>query len=480
MSEESSRKVVSTSDTASPITVVKVGGGLLRNRADLVRAAAAIADRRQHRPRLLVVASALKGVTDLLELAALRALDRRLRAVDIERTVEDLRHFHEGIARDITDGGVALSQIQSPLSEIERLLGSIRATGELPESTYAHLLSSGERLSVPLLAAAIRAAGQDAAPLTAEELRLRARGSPRVGVCDIAGSSEGFRRLRSDLRHRVMVLTGFYGIDRNGRVVLFGRGGSDDTACAVAAGLDAARLELWKDVPGFMSADPHKVQDAHTITELSFDEVAQLGAYGSAVLHHGCLEPLRGRRTKILICSLNSAGAAGTHLLERLRRPRAKVVALTTSSGRAEFRLACGHVNGAGGLAGRVLSSLGDAEIRVETMSTQKTALRFVVADASAEQTSAALRGMVDHRRVRIKRFPSLIGAVGDGVAADTRIGTRMLGCLVDLGVRSNMVAKPAGRSGLSCTVHQEDLAPALTGLHEHFFADARPAVAGT
>jgi aspartate kinase len=212
----------------------------------------------------------------------------------------------------------------------------------------------------------------------------------------------GFERLRRDLRDRVLVLTGFYGVASGGGIVLFGRGGSDNTACAVAAGLGADRLELWKDVPGFMSADPREVQGARVIEEISFDEVAQMGAYGSRVVNHGCLEPLRGRSTRIAISSIQGAGS-GTRLVERRQRVVTRVVALASRRGN----------NGS----------------------------------------------------------PALIGAVGDGVADDPEIRARMLSCLTAAEVRSDLTAQPSGRSGLSCTVHPDDLVPALSSLHASFFA---------
>lgn len=345
-----------------------------------------------------MVASALKGVTDLLDQAADEALNPQ--NGHLGKIFGDLRQRHIEITRDDD----ALDRIREALDEVETLVASIRARGELPDPVYARLLSSGERLSVILLAAAIRAAGHEAQPVAAEEAGLRAAGSPRSGSCDIPASAPSLQRMRPRLQDRVLVLTGFYGIGGDGSVVLFGRGGSDNTACAVAAGLDADRLELWKDVPGFMSADPREVRGARVVQEISFDEADQLGAYGSRIVNHGCLEPLRGRAIQVLVSSVPGHGSdSGTLLLERLQRDATRVVALASRRGN----------NGT----------------------------------------------------------PALVGAVGDGVAGDPAIRSRMLSCLAEAGARGDLVPQPSGRSGLSCAVHPDDLAPALSGLHENFFA---------
>lgn len=380
----------------SRLTVVKVGGSLLGGAGDLRRAASAIAERRRDGGPLLVVASALQGVTDLLDLAA----RQNGRPEELERTLGILRLRHLGLANAST-----AEPVREILDELEALAGS---AGELTDPDYARLLSFGERLSVLLLAAAIQEAGTAARAVASEEAGLRAEGPPRNGSCDIPASAEGLERMRRQLRDRVLVLTGFYGVDRDGGVVLFGRGGSDNTACAVAAGLDAGRLELWKDVPGFMSADPREVRAARVVDRISFDEVAQMGAWGSKVVNHGCLDPLRGRSTRILISSIPEAGSgSGTELVEMLQRDGARVVALASRRGI--------DGNGANG-------------------------------------------------------SPALLGAVGEGVAEDAEIRGRMLACLSEAGVRCDLVPRPSGRSGLSCLVHPDDLAAALGGLHDHFF----------
>jgi KamA family protein len=388
---------------APRLTVVKVGGSLLEDRSDLHRVASSIVARRRDGEPLLIVGSALKGVTDLLDRAATQAVDPALRNGPLGQTLESLRRRHLEMSVGLADGGPILRRIEEELGRIEALVDAIRDAGDLQDTAYARLLSSGERLSVILLAAAIEAAGGKAEAVASEEAGLRASGPRRSGSCDIAASAPGLERLRSQLRDRIPVLTGFYGLD-DGGVVLFGRGGSDNTACAVAAGLNADRLELWKDVPGFMSADPCEVSDARLIDQISFDEVAQMGAYGSCVVNHGCLEPLRGRSTRVLISSIEGRGA-GTLLVETLRRESTRVVALASRRGK----------NGS----------------------------------------------------------PALIGAVGDGVAHDPGIRSRMLACLSEAGVRGDLVAEPSGRSGLSCRVHPDDLARALSGLHDRFIASS-------
>ncbi len=379
------------------VTVVKVGGSLLEGPADLRRAAAAIAGRRGRGP-LLVVASAVKGVTDLLVLAAGQARDGRLE--ELRQTLRLVRLRHVGMTAGILDGAT-LERLEGTLDELDAAAAGIGGSAGLTDHAHARLLSFGERLSVLLVAAAVREAGADAVAVDSEETGLRAEGPPLSASCDLAASAAGFERLRRGLEDRIPVLTGFYAVDREGAVVLFGRGGSDNTACAVAAGLGAERLELWKDVPGFMSADPREVRSARVLDRISFGEVAQMAAFGSRVVNYGCLEPLHGRATRIVISSIPEDGAdPGTALVEGLKRDSTRVIALASR---------------------------------------------------------------------RNNGSPALVGAVGDGVAHDAGIRSRLLACLAEAGVRGDRTALPSGNSGLSCSVHPDDLPAALSGLHREF-----------
>lgn len=462
---------VQVRDHGFPLTVVKVGGSLLEGERDLQQVAVALARRRQRGEALLVVASALQGVTDLLELAALQTLDPRL-VTKSGVALERLRVRHEAIARSFADEKV-LFQVRSQLDEIASNLDLIRGSGELPDSLYSRILSAGERLSVLLLAAAIRSAGACARSMTADEMGLRAQGSPRAGACNLSASRKSFRRLRPTLGEELVVLTGFYGIDAEGKTVLFGRGGSDDTACAVAAGLDAVRLELWKNVPGCMSADPRVVPNAQLIRELSFGEVSKLGVYGSRILHRGCLALLDGRDIEIVLCGIDGSG--GTRLVGRRQPGWARVAALTASPGRSELKLP--WKPGDNGLARRILMRLDDDGVRVSAMSQSAEALRFTVEGPreDLERVREAVSSLCGHR-LAARRIQPLVAAVGDGIGTDRDLTNRFTACLAGSAVRSDLVVRLSGHTGVSCGVHQDDLGRALHNLHEHFFSEQETA----
>ncbi len=465
--------------TSPPLTVIKVGGSLLESPADVRRAASAIAARRRSSGPMVVVVSALKGVTDLLERAVVQAHDRRPGKDYLEATVAELRRRHIAVSESLPAAGDVVTRIDRQFTEIESLLALCRDRGYLHDSAYARLVSAGERLSVILVSAAVEALQEPTRPVNSEDIDLRAIGSPRAGVCDIANSQNAFLRLLESTREGVVILSGFYAVGERGDTVLFGRGGSDDTACAVAAGLGAERLELWKDVPGCMSADPRQVREARVIKEVSFQEVAQLGAYGARVVNPGGLEPLRGGSTRVFVAPIEGLqNGGGTQLKESLARDRAEVVALVQQSGNNRVRLECPSERHLREVASNVLAALLDARISISQFRYESLSVSFSVPDEEVSRVKQALRSHINGYDVAIRRRPPLVAAIGDGVADHEPIRRRIVDVLSAARVRSDFVAQPAWHSGVSFSVHPEDLSPALRALHEHYFADMTRATA--
>lgn len=466
--------------SAAPLIVVKVGGALLTDGAALRSVCGSIARRRRRGERLLVVVSALRGVTDELERAATLALDARSGLELVRDVMDRLRAQHEAVLSGLPRADAVRLRLQPALDSIERLLTGIRLTGELTARTRDLVMCHGERLAAPLVAAGVLAAGADARDVTSEEAGLVATGPFRVGSCDLAATAPRLAALEHELHDRVVVLTGFYGVNAEGDVVLFGRGGSDYTAGVVAAGLRAGGLELWKDVPGFMTADPREVPTARLVPELSWEEACELGLYGARILHPRCLEPLRGLPVAVSVRPVADVDVVGTALVERRAEPGAGVVALAARRGVSVVRVQGAAMVNEPGVAGRILGAMGEARVNVDAVAASMTSLSFTLAAGDAPAARRALRRL--HERgeagvedVRVQENAALLGVVGERVAADPTLAGRLLGRLGALGLDVHLVCHGPGDVGLSCAVPEADLRRALLALHEEFFPAAAP-----
>jgi aspartate kinase len=460
---------------APPLIVVKVGGALLGDAAALAQAAGAVANRRRRGERLLVVVSALKGVTDALDRATRLALDPRSGHELVRDVMESLQRQHAATAAGLPARDGVLLRLAPIFESVERLLTGIRLTGELTPRTRDLVLAHGERLAAPLVAAGVLAAGADARAVTSEEAGLVATGGFRVGSCDVPASAQGLSGLAHELHDRALVLTGFYGVSVEGEVVLFGRGGSDYTAGVVAAALAADGLELWKDVPGFMTADPRAVPGARLVPELSYDEACELGLYGAKILHPRCLDPLRGLPIDVSVRPVADVDTVGTHLTEHRTRKGGEVVALAARRDVAVVRVQDAAMINEPGVAGRILTRMGAAGINVDAVASSMTSLSYSIDQDKAALARRTLKLLAQEGgpgsvSVEINEHCALLGVVGDGVARDARIGGRMLACLGELGIRVDLVSHGPGDVGLSCALAESELQPAMEALHAAFF----------
>lgn len=271
--------------------VLKFGGTSVGSAAAL-REVVAIVRRAATEGRLVVVTSALSGVTDELALAAGGAASGGFAAGAF---VERQRARHEALLSAVAAGRHAARarlELAERLAELERRLQELARARACEAEARDGLLALGERLALPLVVAALQAAGVSAAGLDAADL---VRTDERFGAAEVdAPVTRDLARARlAELAPgQVAVVTGFVGATADGRTTTLGRGGSDLSAAVLAQALAAERVEIWSDVDGVQSADPRLVPTAFTLPRLSYDEAAWLANLGAKVLHPRSLQPL--------------------------------------------------------------------------------------------------------------------------------------------------------------------------------------------
>src|SRR5882724_10324161 len=279
--------------------VHKFGGASLADSA-AVRHAVAIIRRHRQEPTVVVV-SAMAGTTDALLGVAQQAGAGEARTV--ASLIARLRSRHTEVARSLLPSGRGradvLGYVDDVFEELEALAQGLRLLRELTPRTTDYLASRGERLSARLVAAALEAAGTKAKYVDAIDL-VHTDGAFGQAAPDFARTDRSVQRTLMPLLARgiVPIVPGFIGATPEGEVATLGRGGSDLTATLLARGLGAARVSLWKDVPGLLTADPRVVPDARVIPQLHAREAAELAYYGAKVLHPRALIPVAGWRRR--------------------------------------------------------------------------------------------------------------------------------------------------------------------------------------
>jgi aspartokinase/homoserine dehydrogenase 1 len=261
---------------------------------------------------VVVVVSALSGVTNALEAAFAGAAAARL---DGPGFAAALRERHLSLLGAVASGKPALraaAAVRARAAELEERLRTVAAARASSPRSRAAVLALGERLSAPVVAAALRSRGLDAHALDAATLLRTDDAFGEAAVDYVATRRLAKAAIGAKGGGAVPVVTGFIGATERGETTLLGRGGSDLTAAVLGWALDAERVEIWSDVPGVMTADPRTTPGAETLERLTYGEAAALARAGAKVLHPRTLEPLEEAGIPVFVGSTLRPEGPGT------------------------------------------------------------------------------------------------------------------------------------------------------------------------
>ncbi len=290
--------------------VLKFGGTSVGSAGPLAVALRLVAKAKAERP-VVVVASALAGVTNQLAEALSSARDANLDPLAFTAALQQ-RHLDllAAVAPGPVSAGAALA-LRRASAEVEVLLSGITHSRRIEPVTADRVLAAGERLSVLIFAAGLAALGISAEAVDATEL-IATHGGFGEAEVDEAETARRTRRRLARLDEVVPVATGFFGAGPGGETTLLGRGGSDTSATLLAAALGAERVEIWSDVDGVFTADPRRHPDARLLPQLTFEQAALLAHAGARVLHPKSVAPAARHGIPIWVRNTFSPLAVGT------------------------------------------------------------------------------------------------------------------------------------------------------------------------
>jgi aspartate kinase len=454
------------------IAVHKFGGTSLADAerilcaSDLVRAASRTS-------AVVAVASAMGGVTDLLYGAARQAEQGRRSAVDV---VAALKERHTEAARELTRlTGRTVRFDDSPLADLQTVLSGIALLRERTPRVTDVVASFGERLSAPLLAAAISARGTRAVPVDAREMILT---DARHGeaACDRKRSDPRIRRTLTPLiaRRVVPVVTGFLGRTPEGETTTLGRSGSDTTAALLGAALKADEVVIWTDVDGILSADPRICSGAHLLERVSYREAAEMTFFGAKVLHFPAVLPAIAAGIPLVIKNSFHPAGTGTTIAAEGEGGRG-IRAVTAISGMCLISLDGAGMVGVVGIAARVFSTtarLGVSVVMISQASSEQNIV-LVIPESDRERTVAGLEeefrwerhtGAVD--AVKARAPIAIVAAVGDGMRGTPGIAATVFASVAGAKVNVEAIAQGSSECNISFAVEEKDRVAAVRALH--------------
>lgn len=317
-------------DDSQPLVVLKFGGTSVSSAANWKQIEGVVRKRKQAGYRVLLVHSALSGVSDTIS----RALDR-IDVCDPAAVVAELRERHQALVR-----AMGLSSVEPALADhlntLAQILEGGRLLGEVSPRVRARAMALGETLAGVIAHARLEAATLLPVPVAPTELlTIRPRGLDGAdwlsAVCDDESDSETASRVAAlgDL----VITQGFFARHPEGGPALLGRGGSDTSAACLAARLGAERLEIWTDVPGLFSANPRDLPEARLLKRLDYDEAQEIATTGAKVLHPRCIAPVRRHGIPLWVRYTPDPAMAGTDIGPGSGDTEARVKAISSRSG---------------------------------------------------------------------------------------------------------------------------------------------------
>ncbi|MFI5058744.1 MAG: aspartate kinase [Candidatus Acidiferrales bacterium] len=468
---------------SSSLRVMKFGGTSVGD-ADCVRRAAAIVQSAAAQGPVVVVVSAMSGVTNRLIQAAHRAEEGDQDSFPM--LVNELRTQHETALKALVGDPQRRSEIaeecRGVLEELDRLLRGTTLLRELTPRTLDAISGIGERLSAPLVAGAICELGLRSVPVSATEVIVSDAHHGRAEPLMTQTWARAEVRLRPLLDQGVVpVVTGFIAATPEGIQTTLGRGGSDYSATILGAALGAQETVIWTDVDGVKTADPRLVPEARTIPEISYNEAAELAYFGAKVLHPNTLRPVTAAGVPVWIRNSFAPEKPGTKITAKGTPTGGGVKALTAIRDVTLVTVGGPGIVGLTDVLARSFAATAQARANVflVSQSSSQNDICFVISSADEKRTLAALREAfapeIDEQTVEhVSANPNvaIVAVVGENMRGIPGVAGRTFGALGREGVNIIAIAQGSSEYNISLVVEQDSMQRALAALHAEFRLD--------
>ena len=334
------------------------------------------------------------------------------------------------------------------------------------------LLSTGEQISVALCAMAIEALGYPVVSLTGWQAGIltdTAAKNARIKKIDT-------ERLEAELdQKRIVIVTGFQGVDRNQNITTLGRGGSDTSAVALAAALEADLCQIYTDVDGVYTADPRHVKGARKLEEVTYNEMLELATLGAQVLHNRSVELAKKYNVKLEVLS-SFTGHPGTKVKGVAKRME-KTAVSSVAKDKDIARIALVGVPNEVGTSFKVFSLLAQNHINVDIIlqgigHEEGKDICFTVAEGDLKKAAELLEShKAELRFARLETNADIakVSVVGSGMINNPGVAAKLFEALYDAHININMIS--TSEIKISVLVDKKDADRAVQAVHDKFFA---------
>ena len=455
--------------------VLKFGGtsvGSVKSILSLKR----IVEKEARKQPIVVVVSALGGITDMLISTSRLAQEGKDEWKEqFEQMVDRHHKMIDTIITDTNDREMLFNKVDSLFEQLHSIYFGVYLIHDLSKKTLDAIVSYGERLSSNIVSTLVKGSRW----MDSRDF-IKTTISPNGKIIlDTDLTNHLVKKAFADLP-RVTLVPGFISSDKDsGETTNLGRGGSDYTAAIIAADLDAEILEIWTDVDGFMTADPRVIKTAYTIDELSYVEAMELCNFGAKVVYPPTIYPVRIKNIPIRVKNTFNPEAPGTIIKDKIDNDHKPIKGISSIKNTSLITVSGLAMVGVIGVNRRIFTALADNGISV-----------FMVSQASSENsTSIGVRDedSADAARVLNNEFAAeiedgamfpmhvesklaTIAIVGENMKHAAGIAGKLFGTLGRSGISVIACAQGASETNISFVVRGAELRKAMNVLHDSFF----------
>ncbi|MFN8562764.1 MAG: aspartate kinase [Anaerolineae bacterium] len=455
--------------------IMKFGGTSVGMTMGLTQLLSIVLYERERWERLMLVVSALDGVTDqLIEAAHLAILNNRR---GYRRIVATLRTRHLALIDHLPLGITERNALQADIDHL--LFDMLDVCQNMPDhlseteqpEAIDRVIGTGERLAARIVAALLRQNNLRGVAIDASDVIVTdsvfGNATP-----DLPRTRERIATNLLPLLNRgiIPVITGFIGATETGKPTTLGRGGSDYTASIVGVCSDANEVWVWADVDGMMTADPREIPEAQVIPTLSYDEVAEMAYFGARILHSRMILPLRDRNIPLRVRNVFKPQQPGTLVQATTAPGGCKAVTMIQGLGlEAPYS---GSLAGVAALVDDRLARItgSHTDVMIASQSSSQSFICFVIPtnagpDAlhSLQNALATPLGRIDEGSWTMRPV-SVISVIGSRISEDHRLTGQILAALD--GVRVLALAQGPSHANFSVVVEPDDTDDAVIGIH--------------
>lgn len=457
--------------------VLKFGGTSMAN-ADNIQKVIAILLDRSSSDRLLVVVSAMSGVTDhLLKMASMAANADE----SYIKETEELTLQHLTAVRDllpIQQQSAVLSKIKQHCNELDALLDGVYRLKELSTRTQDKIVSFGELLSSIILSAKVQSLEIDQQWIDSRELIITDAQHTHASV-DFILTHEKIQHHFNTHTHQLYVAPGFIASSVSGQTTTLGRGGSDYSAAIYAAALEADVLEIWTDVSGMMTADPRLVTNAKPIAQISYQEAMELSHFGAKIIYPPTIQPVMHKRIPVWLKNTFDPEAYGTLIENHTISSEDFIRGISSINSISLLSLEGSGMVGIPGFSKRLFEALANEKINVIliTQSSSEHSICVAVNEADTLKAKRAIDAAFHVEIISGKVEPlivetnlSILALVGEQMKSHPGISGKMFGSLGRNGINVRAIAQGSSEKNISAVIASKDVKKAINVLHETFF----------